>query len=249
MSITALDIIDRLPYDLQARLQADDFFVDIPIVVADEGNVRAEIEKRQAAITTKNTKRGVAVIVLQVLADDEQTNIQFGPMTLRPAFQVIENLELNRDENGTGKTARKVARRIRDVVKGSGMTGLVMDMKPDKPCIEPINVAKELGASIKAYQVNFRCLETPQQVPTQVQMPQFVPQPPNPQFTITCPTAGALVYYTTDDSYPWPENPRATAYVPGDNINIPGGAITIRACAYVQGMIASWVNRATITTT
>jgi len=32
--ITALDIIDRLPYELKDRLEADSFFEDIPVVVA-----------------------------------------------------------------------------------------------------------------------------------------------------------------------------------------------------------------------
>src|SRR5712672_1965290 len=97
MSLTVQDIIDRLPFELMNRIESDDYFSDVPVVVAEEGNVRLMVDAKQAAISTKlGTKRGVAVIVLQMVADDEHTNLQFGPMTLRPAIQVIENVELNR---------------------------------------------------------------------------------------------------------------------------------------------------------
>ncbi len=142
--IATLDIIDRLPYEFKARLEADEFFCDIPVVVAEDGNLKSEMEKRQAVLTTKTTKRGVAVIVLQVVADDNFPNLRFGPMTLRPAFQVVEQLEFNRDENRTKKSARKVARRIRDVIKGAGLQGLVLDLQADSPCIEPVNLPKGL---------------------------------------------------------------------------------------------------------
>jgi hypothetical protein len=246
VSIDVTDIIDRLPWELAARLQADPFFVDIPVVVVEEGNVLQEMEKKQAAVTTQTGHRGVAVFVLEVIADDDQRSIQFGPMTLRPAFQVVENVELNRDANGTGKSVRKVSRKIVQVMKLCGMGGLITSMIPDKPCIEPVNLKKELGDGIKARQVNFYCMEVPGQVPGQVQIPVFVSLAPLPQFTITCATAGAQIYYTTDDSYPAGGNATTVAYVAGEPINIPAGGMTVRAAAYVNGMIASSVARAYI---
>jgi hypothetical protein len=187
----------------------------------------------------------VAVIVLQILADDDHPNLGLGPMTLKPSFQVVENLELNRDANGTHKSARRVARRIRDVIKVAGMVGLVIDIKTDKPCIEPINLTKELGDLVKAYQINFRCIEQSLEQLSQVQQPQFQATS-DTQFQITCPTPGATVFYTTDDSYPRNGNPNAKQYAMGEPIDIPDGGVTVRACAYVAGKIASWVNRATI---
>lgn len=244
--IQAIDVIDLLPFELQARLENDDYFADIPVVVAEEGNIKAELARKQAVMTTKSGKRGVAVIVLQVVADDDIPNLAFGPMTLMPAFQVVENLELNRDANGTGKSARKVSRRIRDVVKGFGAAGLVTDMKAGKPCIEPVPLVKELGELVKAYQVNFRCLEVPQQGLAQAQMPVCAAVAgPTPQFEITSPTDAARIYWTSDDSYPGPQNPGAKVYE--SPIAIPDGGITVRACAYAQGLVASRVQRQTIT--
>lgn len=239
--INAVDIIDRLPYELQARLEEDDFFSDVPVVVAEEGNVEAEMKRRQAVVTAKCGKRGVAVIVLQVVADDDFPNLAFGPMTLYPSIQVIENLELNRDANGTKKSARKIARRIRDVIKCMGLVGMVKNMQADKPAIEPVNLGEELGKLVRAYQVNFKCLEVSTQDLSFVAIPQFVSMGPAAQFAITCATPQAAIYYTLDDSFPRPSNGQAYAAA----IDVPAGGLTVRACAYKAGMVASWVNRAT----
>ena len=168
-------------------------------------------------------------------------------MSLSPAFQVVENLELNRDSSGTGKSARKIARRIRDTVKGMGLVGIVKDMKPSTPCIVPVPLSKEISDLIKGYQVSFECLENSSEVQQRVQMPAFEPVQGDsgPQFSITCPTPGAVIWYTTDDSFPWRENPTAKQYVAP--INVPAsGVMIVRAAAYFSGFFGSWVNRVTI---
>lgn len=251
-AVKAIDVIDRLPVDLAARLRADDYFADIPVVIWEEGNIAQVAEARQGVLTTKpGGKRGIAVIVLQVVGDDEQRNIQFGPMTLRPAFQVVELVELNRDPNGTGKSARKVARRIRDVMKNTGIVGLVTDFKPDKPCIAPINLGKDFGTQVKAYQVNFSCLEKFDENLQQVAIPIFTSlAPAQLAVQITCATPGADIWYTTDDSYPVPTTADTLSTAKqyrGDPVQVAVGDTVLRAVAYVSGMIASWPQRATIT--
>ena len=64
-------------------------------------------------------------------------------------------------------------------------------------------------------------------------------------------TDGAAIWFTTDGSYPRP-------VVPGDEeknssqlyagpIAIPAGGFTVRACAYIEGMVASAIPIAEIT--
>ncbi len=53
-------------------------------------------------------------------------------MTLSPAFQVIEHVEMNRAPNGLQKPAREVAH-IRDVIKSLGLVGVVTDMRSGNP--------------------------------------------------------------------------------------------------------------------
>jgi hypothetical protein len=244
------DIIDKLPLELANCLLTDAFFADIPVVVAEKGNIASEYARAQAVISDATGKRGVAVFVLQIVADDYSNNLQFGPMTLKPAFQVVENPELNQDDNGTHKSARKVARKIRDVIKTQTLIGLVANMTTGKPCIEPTEI-KDLP-SVVAYQVNFECQEVGQQQMTAVQMPQIGVGALPPQFILTCATPGAQIWYTLDDSFPFNGDktvyPGSTAiqFSAGSEVNIPVGGCILRARAYLDGdsYIASGVCRA-----
>lgn len=244
------DIIDQLPYELAAVLASDSFFCDIPIIVADEGNVAAAFAKIQAAVTTKNKKRGVAVIVLQMVGDDEYSNLATGPLLLRPGFQVVENRELNLDSNGTGKSARRVARRIRDVIKGAQIYGLIEGMTAEKNCIQPVTLPKEMPAALVAYQASFQCYErTTDAQPYQVAMPSFGQA--NGAFTLTSATAGAAIWYTTDDTFPAPPTavPGSTALLYSGPVPVPV-AVTVRAMALLtsdSSALPSAVTRAVIT--
>lgn len=248
----AIDIIEQLPGELAARLQCDPFFANIAVVVAEKGNVAAEFARQQAVITETQGKRGVAVIVLQIVANDYSANLQFGPMILKPAFQVVENVELNNDEKGTKKSARKVARKIRDVIKNCNLMGLVQDMKAGTPCIEPVDLGNE---SYVAHQVNFECLEVSTETQLQVQMPVIaaVGTPSAPTFSLSCATPGAAIWFTIDDSFPYCGDkdtyPNSTAQLYSGPVNLAAGATVVRAAAYLDGSIASGVNRATLIVT
>ena len=258
--MNAEDIIDLLPAEFAARLQCDPFFANIPVVVFEKGNLATEIAKAQAVITEANGKHGLAVIIPQLIANDLSNNLQFGPMTLFLTFQVIENVEQNnKAETGTGISARKCARKIRDVIKNCNLIGLVQNMETQNPCIEPITI-KDQADNYVIYQVNFKCLEVSQQVITQVQMPTIAASgtPTAPTFTLACATPGAQIWYTVDDSpvyngdqtvYPGSTAVQYTAPVP----LVPGTPVTVRFAAFpsqglaVAGQIASAVNRFTIT--
>jgi hypothetical protein len=245
--ITALDTIDLLPGELAAALESDPFFADIPVVVVEKGNVLSEVAKRTAVITAKGGKRGVSVFVLQVIGDDEMPNVNFSPMTLRPAFQVVENVELNTDANGTGKSARRVARKIRDVIKALRLVGLTTDFVPDRPAIEPITLAKELSENVVVYQVNFLTYEADSEAISQCEMPQIAAfEADTPQIQLTCGTEGAQIWYTTDDSFPTPTDRagNSTAQLYGTPIDVPVVGFIIRCMAVKEGLIGSPVNRA-----
>lgn len=234
-----LENIKRVPGELGKRLEADSYFSDIAIVVADDNEVLAELKRKQGVISSKLGKRGMCVVVLPLEADDNQTNVLFGPMTLSPRFQVIENVALNRDRNGTGKTSLQVARRVKDVIKSTVLEGLTGAMVPDNPCIEAIDLSGEIGPNGKAHQVSFRCLEACVQSAQQVAMPIVAAVEEN-KVGITCATADATIYYTLNDGYPSAEE---NAEVYAAPIDVPEDGLVLRACAYKAGMIGSVVVR------
>jgi hypothetical protein len=245
--MTSTEIIKRLPFEMERRLTASEYFCDISAVVADEGNVTLEMKRKQVALTSKGGKTGVGVVILQLMLDDGFPNLQFGPMTLRPAIQVVELLELNRGKNGTGKAAREIARRIRDEFKGTIIFGLTKSFETEKDFMEPVPL--DLGPNAKGYEVRFKCLEGPADTVTQVALPGFAIVPGNPQtLAISCATAGAAIWFTTDDSYPVPTtidaNSTATQY--GGPLPIPDAGFLVRAVAFAPGMIQSSPLRANI---
>lgn len=250
--MTSQEIIYRLPFEIAARLQADDYFCDIPVVVAEEGNVRLTMEQKQAAVTQRSGKRGVGVIVTQLVLDDDVQNVQFGPLTFRIAIQIVENVELNRDANGTRKAARQVGRRIRDVFKNTGILDLTKAILTEQDFMVPVPLdEKVFGANLKCYQCNLVCLEgASDDVLSQAAMPQVTVNE-QAQLSLSCATAGAEVWYTLDDSYPTPTrgNPLSTAKLYNDRVPLPVGTTIVRAVAYLPGSIASNVNRQIVTIT
>lgn len=239
--IGALDVITLLPGELAARLESDEYFPDIAVVVADNGNVRAEYDRKTAALTAKSGKRGLAVIVLPIEADDDMPNLALGSMRLRPSFQVVEL----RGINNTGKTAASVARRIRDVIKPLQLQGLTSDFVPESPCIQSLNLTAELGETAVGKQVNFACYEADGEELTVCGTPAFAAVAgATPKFSLTSATAGADIWYSTDDSFPASGRAGSVQYLAPVEIT---DTVTIRAAAYKTGCIPSQVNRATLT--
>lgn len=230
-------ILDRLPFELASRLQSDPFFSNIPVVVAVKGNVAQEFQRQQAVITEKSGQRGVAVIVLQIVADDIYPGIPGAPMKLKPAFQVIENVEMNNDANGTGKSARMVARQIIKNIKISGLRGIVQGLKCAMPAIEPVDI-KDLGDACVSEQVNFECQEFSNEQFLYCSPP-TIAEAAGYTVALSCVTAGAQVWYTTDGSFPFPgpankfTGSTAQLYTAplAVGLNVP---LTIRACAYLN---------------
>ena len=243
--IKAIDTIDLLPGELAAALQCDPFFDDIPVAVAEKGNVIQEVARLQALIAAKNGKSGVAVIVLQLVADDPYPEIAFGSLKLRPAFQIIEQPTINNSPNGTGKSARKVARKIRDIIKPLALLGLCSEFVFEENCIEPVRLDNQ---NLIAYQVNCHTYEVDDENISQVCTPQFALSEDGQSVLMTCATAGAMIYYTTDDSFPAPPDnvPGSTAIIAPALLAIPDAGFTLRAIALKAGMIGSQVNRVTI---
>jgi len=244
--MTTREIIKRLPYELAARLSAAPGFDVTPIVVADEGNVLATISQRQAALQAKGGKLGVTIVVCQMLIEDEHPNLQFGPMVFKPSFQVIEQRELNLGKNGTCISCREWCRMIVDVFKNVPFPGFVSGLEADKELLTGVEVPERMANTI-AYQVNFRCMEISLESRGQVQQPQFADVAN--AVSITCPTAGADIWYTTDDSYPVPKSivPTSTAQQYRDPVAVPQGGFILRAVAYGPPLVASICARGQVT--
>jgi len=232
-------ILTDLQEDLQARLEADEYFVDIPVILADAGNVSAEVDKVMAGQNAKGGHTGAAVIVEQIDAEDDMANVPTGPLDLHLEFIVIENREINvNSKTGTGKSALAIARRIHRVMKLFTAGGRCHCLVVERPCIAK---APEYDPYV-AYLVRFRTQEADPDTFTYVQTP--VMSFGSNQVTLTCATVGAEIYYTTNGDYPTPQNSQANLYSAAFTLT---EETTVRASAYYTGAIASDVVENTYT--
>ena len=243
--ITPEQLFDQVTEELAAYVQTDSVFGQMPVVVAEKGNVLAEVERLQAVITSKKGKIGTALIVLPIMADDAYNEVGFGPMKLFVTFQVIENVELNRGPSGSKRSCRWLARHLVKIVKPMRLGGLTTDFVCDKPCIEP-GIVKLASTELQSRMVNFFTWEADTEAMGQVASLAFA-QVGN-QVAISCATAGPAIWFTTDESFPAPSSavPGSTAQLYAGPIPVPAAGLVVRACAYVPGMIASQVEWATI---
>ncbi len=242
--ITPEQLFDQVPAELAAYVMCDPIFAQMPVVVAEKGNVRAEMDRLQATITCIGGKIGTALIVLPLVADDAYDEVGFGPMKLFSSFQVLENVELNHGPSGLGLSCRYLARHLVKIMKPLRLGGLTTDWVCDKPCIEP-GIVKLASSELQSRLVNFYTWEADTEPMQQVASLAFA-QAGN-QVAISCATAGAQIWYTLDQTFPAPPSavPGSTAQLYSGPIAVPPGGM-IRGMGIMGGMISSQVEWAAV---
>ena len=238
---TPEQLFDQVPQELAEWLRCDAIFGQMPVVVAEQGNVLVEMNRLQAAITAKAGKIGTALIVLPMVADDAYDEVGFGPMKLFVTFQIVENVELNHGPNGLKLSCRWLARHLVKIVKPLRLGGLTTDFMCDKPCIEP-GIVKLAASELQSQMVNFYTWEADTEPMAQVASVAFAQE--GNQVALSCATAGVAIWYTLDESFPGPAVGSARLYTGPSGV--AAGGVTIRACAYGVGMVASQVEWAEI---
>jgi len=130
-----------------------------------------------------------------------------------------------------------VARRTQRVLKHFAYGGLFHALVPEKQCIVPAT-AEGLVAYVVRFLVNEAEVENLEKV-SAVAITDLAGT-----VTLTCSTADAEVWYTTDDNYPKPDNNVAALY--GAPFVVVESC-TVLACGYKSGSLASDVTRKAVT--
>jgi hypothetical protein len=235
-------ILTDLQADIAARLSADAFFVDIPVIDERKADVVGDISKALGVLTVKGGKLGVCAVVLSPTADDEMPDATFGPLEVVMTVRVLENVLFNTGATGTGKAALTVARRIHRILKHYRPVGLAQPLRPRNPGITP--VADPLAPV--AYEVNFSTTEADAGRELKCAIPTIAAGGTvHPQtVTLATNTGGASIYYTLNGTHPAAGNTAAVLYTVPFSMATAG---SVRACAYLTGYVASDVNRADFT--
>jgi hypothetical protein len=233
------ELLPAIQEDIGARLEADEFFTHIAVLVQRKGVTESEIETALNVLNAASGKVGACAIVLMPTLSAPNANVPGPQFQIDFIVRVLENPTLNRDAGGTNKSAEEIALRVLHLLHHFTALGRVGTLYAAKNAATPF---AELDGI-----VGYDCqLSTMAGLPfaDKVQTPGIAVAGvlPDVSVTITCGTAGASVFYTLDESYP--RNPGATLYTAPFSL---AAAATIRAAAYLDGKISSDVQQTAVT--
>jgi len=200
------DIITQDQLDLFGRLQADEWFADLPLLLEEKGVTDSDIEVALSTLNPVSGKMGVVVIVMMSVLTSKSTNDTAAAWSDGVTFQVIEQPLFNLSDDGIGKSAALVATRIRQQLhlwcNGYGATWSFAGQGP-LPADEG-KISLGVTFSREGNDVKIPPVVTPKIETTAETAPAIV--------TLSSATAGALLRYTLDGSYPSAANPEAHVY-------------------------------------
>ncbi len=232
--------LERQLLDLQARLEADPYFADIPVFIlrprAQEGaaQIQTRIDQALTGLVKKAGKAGAAVTLLMPTGDTDKPNVPGPQLRFTYTARVQEIIAINFGPQGTQKSAEEIALAVLQLChlcQFNGANVLYAD---------PATLTPSLDADPKlTYDVRFLA-QGGLPKPLKVALPIITVV--GDTATVACATAGAAIYTTTDDSYPSPLNPAASLYA----APLVPGPCTVRACAFLAGYQQSDVHQAAV---
>lgn len=216
--------------DIQAfvagQLEADSWFADAGIEVISE--FRGDIATQ---INTAIAQLGYFVVVNTVVAscDPNKTDVR-GPAFDKIEVQVSVGETRAVKESGT-KSAAEIAERVLAVLHHYAEAGVFTSLLPDGNTLQLVAPPKEAAALSSLYLVKLKTTAVLRLVDTvTVADPAIVATNPA-AVTITCATAGAAIWYTTDGSMPAPNGTTSTRYT---------GAFDATGAAKVRARAGRW---------
>jgi hypothetical protein len=234
MSDTLLETLQR---DVAERLRSDALISTLTVVTERDGDILASIQRALGLVTSRAGNRGLCLTVLQITANPASLDAPGPVLDMVVAVRVLENPVLN---NVPGQTALTIARRVTRLLHHYTPIGISSCLTPGTPLITPV-VDPEAPV---AYEVQFVARQSDFDVPDRVADPAIsAPASTTPTtVTISCATADAAIYYTTDGSYPRLEGATSTRYSAPFALSSPA---TVRATAYAPDLMPS--NTASLT--
>jgi hypothetical protein len=225
------NLLSNVRDEIAARLGADDVLGKLLIITERKGEIRATIEKQLSLLTPKVGNRGICIVVLSIEANPETLEAPGPLLEMNLAVRVLENPTFN----NSGLEALNVARRIARILHQYEPQGLCSELLAAKPLI--VGVADPIAPL--AYDVSFTARESEfasGQVKVSRPLISATGDTAPATVTITCGTAGSVIYYSLDGTFPSPNGAGSTPYSAPFEVE---QAARVRACAYAPDLIAS----------
>lgn len=232
--------------DLAARLTADPYFSDItvetlrPRANAGFAEIQSRIDQALSGLKAKAGKVGAAVHVLMPFADVESP-VAPGPMMNVDLVARVQEFPLhNMGARGTGKSCEEIALKVTQLFhhfnSGRGYVFFCAREFWTPSAVAAPLVTIDVRVTHKGGIVAAAKVARPTISSASLAVPQEV--------TLATATAGASIYYTTDDSYPSSANDAAVLYSAPFTVTEAG---TLSVAAEKSGLTQSDVVKAIFT--
>jgi hypothetical protein len=216
--VTMKDPVLQLQEDLFGRYMAEDYFADVMILANEKGLILEEIEEKLKIWTSRNGKKGAAIVIdrpFRIVEHPEKPGPEFG---LVIPVGVFEMPLTNRKPGGTGLTIEDLCSGVLSVSHGWRPSPEIGQLYVGESAVTPVvGTGRVIAAEVQ--------LRTRMQlaVVSRVQRPVLAGTAASVQ--LSCNTPAATIYYTTDGSFPWSGNPSATRY--GITLQTEDGTIIV----------------------
>lgn len=238
------DYLQQIQDDVWAVLNNDEGFIFVPVyrartplekdeagepVVGRSAMIEEQIEQTLGGMAFKGGKCGIVAIVM--LPDVQAVSAQSqGPaLEFTVIVRIIEDRLFNESETGTGISSGRLALHTVQLLNQRSLLGL------HGLAVDPAKMLEEISLpeDRKAHEVRLKVSLSPQFLP-RVAKP-AVTQAEN-DITLTCSTPDAVIYYTTDGSFPGPVNDSSIIF---ENYIDATTVQRLRVVAYAAGMQCS----------
>lgn len=198
-----MDSVDFLQRTIHQRLATAAALADVAVIFNEKGLVMADVEAAMG-LNTIGKKPGACVIVERIIRDVEAPNVPGPEWSLRIPVAIFEMPTVNRTEDGTGLTIEQLVTIVADLlhlfdvqVLGTQVYAAADAVTPDQDDDGRLTAICFFEAKLNQKPAAFvgmpRVTGTASAVVIQAGLDYGD-------------SSGAIVYYTTDGTYPTPDN-------------------------------------------
>lgn len=194
--MNAYSLLEDLQADVVAALASTPALAGANIIAENEGDMEATIlEKLKTLSVTPGGVRGLALVVMLPEVTDSEENLPGPPLQVGIEVQVIEQVLLNRCEAGTNIRSSEAA-----LMALNSLHHLVLGRHVLAAAENPIQPVRGMKKGFVSHSVRLRVLADGIAGPGK---PAGISASwADEELTLTCSTEDALIYYTTDGSFP-----------------------------------------------
>lgn len=200
------DPVFQLQSDVWGCVSGHPFFADVACINNERGVIGDDIEAALKLFTSRNGKKGASVVVDRPLRRVEKPDAPGPEMVVIVPVTIAEMPLINRVAGGTGRTTEELASELMSLLHGWRPSGMVSELYCAEDAVSP-TVGND---RVIATEVQFRCrmrFAPGVRVATPV-----ISGDSTAGVGIAVNMPGAVIYYTTDGSWPWPGNGAAERY-------------------------------------